>query len=440
MRPQTVHVSATPGNWEMEQHRRRLRRAGHPPDRPHRSAGRDPPGAQRRSTTSSARCSEVARARLPHARHRADQAHGRGPHRIPARARRARALHALRHRHDRAHRDHPRPAPRRLRRAGRHQPAARGPRHSRMRARRHPRRRQGRLPALRNLADPDHRPRRAQRRRQGHPLCRPDHRLDGARHGRDQPPPREAAGLQRRARHHAGKRSSAASRDILGSVYERDHVTRRYRPRRRRQPRSATTSRPTIADLEKRMREAAANLEFEEAARLRDEIKRLQAIELAIADDPLARQQATSRRRPAAYAGERKYGRAANLPVEPGRASPPTPKWARTIWAAAKRARSTPARARGLRRGRVGQGCLGGSRANFVWRRAALTQLPLLTACGEKVAEGRMRGSTILRHWRRPSPSPLPARHAGRGDANASPRKGPKMGLRIGDIYFYWSR
>jgi excinuclease ABC subunit B len=35
-----------------------------------------------------------------------------------------------------------------------------------------------------------------------------------------------------------------------------------------------------IADLETRMREAASNLEFEEAARLRDEIKRLESFEL----------------------------------------------------------------------------------------------------------------------------------------------------------------
>jgi excinuclease ABC subunit B len=39
------------------------------------------------------------------------------------------------------------------------------------------------------------------------------------------------------------------------------------------------------------MREAAADLEFETAARLRDEIKRLQETELFIADDPLARQE-----------------------------------------------------------------------------------------------------------------------------------------------------
>jgi len=40
------------------------------------------------------------------------------------------------------------------------------------------------------------------------------------------------------------------------------------------------------------MRKAAENLEFEEAARLRDELHRLEAVELAVADDPLARQSA----------------------------------------------------------------------------------------------------------------------------------------------------
>ncbi len=44
--------------------------------------------------------------------------------------------------------------------------------------------------------------------------------------------------------------------------------------------------------LRKDMVKAAENLEFEEAARLRDEIKRLEAVDLAVADDPLARQSA----------------------------------------------------------------------------------------------------------------------------------------------------
>ena len=47
-----------------------------------------------------------------------------------------------------------------------------------------------------------------------------------------------------------------------------------------------------IADLEKQMKDAASNLEFETAARIRDELKRQQATELAIADDPFARQRA----------------------------------------------------------------------------------------------------------------------------------------------------
>ncbi len=44
-----------------------------------------------------------------------------------------------------------------------------------------------------------------------------------------------------------------------------------------------------VAALEKRMRQAAADLEFEEAARLRDELRRLEALELGLADGYAAR-------------------------------------------------------------------------------------------------------------------------------------------------------
>ncbi len=79
--------------------------------------------------------------------------------------------------------------------------------------------------------------------------------------------------------------------DILSSVYERDHVLIETGAD------SATGEAITIGhnfeavlkDLDTRMRAAAGDLDFEEAARLRDEIKRLRATEMAVIDDPTAK-------------------------------------------------------------------------------------------------------------------------------------------------------
>jgi excinuclease ABC subunit B len=70
--------------------------------------------------------------------------------------------------------------------------------------------------------------------------------------------------------------------DVLQSVYEQDYVTVEAVEGDETANFVGKDIGAAIGELEKRMRAAAADLEFEGAARLRDEIKRLEALELGI--------------------------------------------------------------------------------------------------------------------------------------------------------------
>ncbi len=74
--------------------------------------------------------------------------------------------------------------------------------------------------------------------------------------------------------------------EALSSVFEQDYVTVAPIRDSRVTEMVGKDLRTSIADLEKRMRAAAADLEFEEAARLRDEIKRLEALDLGLEPPP----------------------------------------------------------------------------------------------------------------------------------------------------------
>ncbi|MFT4320886.1 excinuclease ABC subunit UvrB [Bartonella bacilliformis] len=82
--------------------------------------------------------------------------------------------------------------------------------------------------------------------------------------------------------------------DILNLVGDNNHIRKDIPNFVTQQNRTGDTLANHIQRLEKLMREAAADLNFEEAARLRDNIKQLQKIELTITDDSLAQNNQSS--------------------------------------------------------------------------------------------------------------------------------------------------
>ncbi|MBF9051546.1 excinuclease ABC subunit UvrB [Roseobacter sp. HKCCD9010] len=79
--------------------------------------------------------------------------------------------------------------------------------------------------------------------------------------------------------------------DILAGLYKGDVDMNRVTAKVEK-PLHGANLEAVLNGLRTDMRKAAENLEFEEAARLRDEIKRLETVDLVVSDDPLARQTA----------------------------------------------------------------------------------------------------------------------------------------------------
>ena len=182
-----------------------------------------------------------------------------------------------------------------------------------------PRRRQGGLPARRDLADPDDRPRGAQHRA-ARSSCTPTRR------------PRRCAPRSRRPT--AAARSSVAYNEEHGitpetivkgisDISEFLMSDSKVPTKRRRRREKKTDMKPaeietTIVELEEEMLAAAEELRFEYAAKLRDEIRELRR-ELDAAATPA---DAARRRRRAPVAFRRMQRIAFRIPAERARGRP----------------------------------------------------------------------------------------------------------------------